>query len=79
MQLLRNPLAKLQLPRLFAEVHEELSDLVSVHAWGGHLDGAGPVEVVVAQVESQLLNHCLLEGGVVMRHVVVSGQDAALG
>lgn len=76
---MRNPLAKLELPSFFAEVHEELSNLVCVHAWRGHLDGAGPVEVVVAQIESQLLNHCLLEGRVVMRHVVVSGQDAALG
>ena len=61
MQLLRNPLPKLQLPSFLAKVHEELSDLVSVHAGSGHLDGTSPVEVVVAEVKSQLLNHCLLK------------------
>ena len=34
---------------------EEISDLVCIHARSWHLDGASPVEVVVAQGEDELL------------------------
>jgi len=35
---------------------EEVGDLVRILARGGHLDGAGPIEVEVAQGVGQLLN-----------------------
>lgn len=38
------------LPSRF-NIGEEFSNLVSVHARCGNLDGAGPVVIVVAQIE----------------------------
>ncbi len=76
--MLRNPFTEFELAGLLAEVHEEFGDLVRVHAGSGHLDGACPVEIVVTQIERQLLYHCLLKGRVVVRHIVVSREDASL-
>ena len=45
-----------------ANSSEQVGNLVCVHARGGHLDWAGPVEVVMTQVECQLLNLELGEG-----------------
>jgi hypothetical protein len=56
-KLLRDPLPKLKLPCLLAQVHEELGNLVSVHARSRYLDGSCPVEVVVTEVEGKLLYH----------------------
>ena len=39
--------------------HVELSNLVSVLTWRGHLDWAGPVEVEVTEGVCQLLDVCL--------------------
>lgn len=66
-------------PLILADVHVELRDLVCVHARSGHLDRTRPVEVVVAQVEGQLLDHFLLQGGVVESNVEVGWQDTPLG
>jgi hypothetical protein len=52
---------------------------VRVHAGSGHLDGAGPIEVVVAQGEGKLLELNLGQGGLVEGHEEVSGAHAALG
>jgi hypothetical protein len=57
---LRDTLAELKLSGLFAEIHEELSDLMGVHARSRDLDRASPVEVVVAEVKSELLHGCLI-------------------
>ena len=63
---------------LLAEVHEELSNLVGIHAGSRYLDRACPVEIVVAQVKGQLLDRCLLNGRVVEWHIEVGGKDTAL-
>ena len=76
---LADALTEDDLAGLLAEVLEELSDLVGVHAGGGDLDRAGPVKVVVAQVEGQLLYHRLGHRAVVVRHVEVRRQHTALG
>jgi hypothetical protein len=76
---LRDALAELDLARFFAEVHEELCDFVRVHAGSRHLDGAGPVVVVVAKVEGELLNHCFFDERVVEGNIEVSWKDAPLG
>lgn len=44
---------------LGTEVHVEFSNLVSIHAWSRYLDGASPVEVVVAEIKGQLLHYFL--------------------
>ena len=49
-----------------------------VHARGWHLDWAGPVEVVMTQVECQLLNLELGERRLVQRHEEVCGTHATL-
>ena len=51
---------------------------MSIHAGGRHLDGSSPVEVVVAQVKSELLNHRLGKLAVVEGDIEVSGEDTAL-
>ena len=56
----------------------ELSHLVSVHAGSRHLDRPLPVEVVVAEVESQLLKDVFLDGGVVVGHIEVGRSHTAL-
>ena len=61
-----------------ANSREQVGNLVCVHARGGHLDWAGPVEVVMTQVECQLLNLELGEGRLVQRHEEVSGTHATL-
>ena len=63
---------------LLPKVLEELGDLVSVHAGGRHLDRARPVEVVVAQVKSELLNDCFGKLTIVEGDIEVSGEDTAL-
>jgi len=60
------------------DVGEKLSDLVGIHARGGNLDGAGPVVVVMAEVESELLDRILLDRGVIESDVEVSGEDTSL-
>ena len=50
-----------------------------VHAGSGHLDGAGPVEVVVTQGEGQLLQFNLGQSGLIEGHEEVCGAHAALG
>lgn len=64
---------------VLTDVHVELCYLVSVHAWCWDLDGARPVEVVVAQIERQFLNDLLLERRVVKCNVEVSRENTALG
>ena len=44
-----------------SDVHEELSDFVSVLTRSGHFDGTGPVEVEVAQRVRQMLQLLLSE------------------
>ena len=44
-----------------ADVHEQLSDLVGVHARCRELDRSSPVVVVVAQGEGELLHSLLLQ------------------
>jgi len=61
------------------DVGVELGDLVRVLAWGWHLDRACPVEVIVAQGVGQLLHVRLAQAGVVLGHVEVGWQHAALG
>lgn len=78
MERLADAVAELDLPGFLAEVHEELRDLVRVHAGRRHLDGSRPVEVVVAEVVGQPLNGCLLHHGVVEGDIEVSREHAAL-
>ena len=52
---------------------------MGIHAWCGDLDGAGPVEIIVAQRKSQLLQLSLCQGRLVKRHKEVSGAHATLG
>jgi len=52
---------------------------VRVHAGSGHLDGTGPIEVVVAQGKGQLLQLNLGQSGLVEGHEEVSGAHATLG
>ena len=61
------------------DVHVELCDLVGVLTRSGHFDGAGPVEVEVAEREGQLLNLNPFEFRVVLGHEEVGRQNAALG
>jgi len=42
-------------PLAVADIGEEVGNLVGVHARGGNLDGARPVEVVVAEGEGKVL------------------------
>ena len=63
---------------LLPEILKELGDLVSVHARGRNLDRSRPVEVVVAQVKSELLNDCLGKLTVIEGDIEVSGKDTAL-
>ena len=63
---------------LLAQVHEELGDLVSIHARRGYLDSTGPVEVVVAEVIGELLDDRLLNWRIIESHVEVSWEDASL-
>jgi hypothetical protein len=51
---------------------------VRVHAWSGHLDGAGPVKIAEAQSEGQLLQLNLGQGGLVEGHEEMSGAHATL-
>lgn len=78
MKLLGDTLINLDGLGLLAEIHEELCDLVGVHARGWDLDGSGPVEVVVAQVIGQPLDDCLLKGRVIVGNIEVSGKDTTL-
>ena len=61
-----------------ANGHVELGDLVSVLARSWNFDGTCPVEVEVAKREGELLNLDFGELGLVLGHIEVSGQDAAL-
>ncbi len=61
-----------------SNVHEQLGDLVRVHARSRDLDGTGPVEVVVAQGEGELLHSVFLQLGVIEGNVEVSRQNASL-
>ena len=61
-----------------SDVHEELSDFVSVLTRSGHFNGTGPVEVEVTQREGKLLQLNLRKVGVVLRHVEVRWQHTAL-
>ncbi len=74
---LDSPLVSLRVARC-PQVHEELRDLVGVHAGRRYLDGARPVVVVVAESEGELLNGVLLELGVVESDVEVRRQNAPL-
>ena len=65
-------------PAPIADQDVELCDLVSVLARGGHLDRAGPVEVVVAESKAELLDLHLLELALVEGHEAVRRQDTAL-
>jgi hypothetical protein len=58
---------------------KKLGDLVGVHAGCRDLDWTSPVEVAVAKIVSELLEDSLVDLGVVVGDVVVSGLDAALG
>ena len=61
-----------------SDTGEQVGDLVGVHARGGHLDRASPVEVVMTQVEGQLLNLELGEGRLVQGNEEVRGTHASL-
>ena len=52
---------------------------MSIHARCWDLDGAGPVEIIVAQRKSQLLQLSLSQSRLVKRHKEVSGAHATLG
>lgn len=71
--------AQLLLVHLVAEVGEEVRNLVSIHAGSWHLDGTLPVEVVVAEVVGQLLEHLLVQLAVVEGAEEVSRHHASLG
>jgi hypothetical protein len=77
-KLLRDSLPQFKLASLFAEVHEELCDLVCIHARGRHLDGTSPVEVIVTKIKGKLLYHGLLKWRIIVSHIVVSWQDTTL-
>lgn len=64
---------------VLANVHVQFRNLMGVHTWSRDLDGPGPVEVVVAEVEGELLDHFFLQGGVVEGHVEVGWQNTPLG
>jgi len=48
------------IPLVGPQVHEQLSDLVRIHARRGDFNRTGPVVVVVTELESQLLDGFLL-------------------
>lgn len=60
------------------DVRVELGDLVRVLHRRWHLDRTCPVEVVVAQRVSQLVNVSPLQARIVLRHVEMGWQNAAL-
>lgn len=78
MEGLCNAFTELDGPGLFSKVHEELCDLVGIHAGSRDLDGTCPVEVVVTEVKGELLNDRLLNWRVIEGHVEVSREDASL-
>ena len=49
-----------------------------VHAWSGHFDSSGPVEVEMTQIERKFLDGHLVEIGCVLGHVEVGWLDTAL-
>lgn len=72
-------LLRLSLLLVGSDVHEELSDFVSVLTRSGHFNRTGPVEVEVAQRVRQMLQLLLSEVRVVLRHKEVRWQHTALG
>jgi len=62
-----------------ADTREQVSNLVRVHAGSRYLDGAGPVEIVMAQGECQLFKLELGHTRLVKWHEEVSRTHAALG
>ena len=75
--LLRQVLRHLGLGRV-ANSREQVRDFVRIHARSRHLDRAGPVEVVVAQSEGQVLKLDFGQVRLLERHVEVSRSHAAL-
>jgi len=67
------------LPLGVADCGKQIRDLVGIHARSWDFDGAGPVEVVMAQGESQVLQLSLCQGRLVEGHKEVSWAHAALG
>lgn len=78
MKLLWNLCTKLELLGLFSKIHEQFCNLVSIHARSRHLDRPRPVEVVVAQVKSELLNRCLLHLRIIEGHIEMSRLHTSL-
>lgn len=62
-----------------ADASLQVSQLVGVHARGGHFDRTSPVEVIVAEVECKLLKLALGQIRLVQGHKVVRRAHAALG
>jgi len=71
----------LALPVVRVQTHRsiEVGDLMGVLTRRRHLDRARPVEVEVTQGERQVLDVQLAEAGLVLRHVEVGREHAALG
>ena len=61
-----------------ANAREQVSNLVGIHARSRHFDGAGPVEIVMTQVECQLLKLELVQRRLVQGHEEMSWTHAAL-
>ena len=78
MQSLMHLRAYLGLLTLLIGLDELFSDLVSVHTGRRHLDRSLPVEIVVAEVESELFEDLLPNGGVVVGNIEMSRRDATL-
>jgi hypothetical protein len=61
-----------------ANVHEEFSNLVGIHAGSRNFDGTSPVVVVVTESKSQLFNGLLVEFGVIVLDKEMSRQHTTL-
>ena len=61
-----------------ARSHVEVSNLVGVLTRSRNLDGTSPVEIVVTESISQLLQLDLLHGGLIEWHMHMSGQHTSL-
>ena len=72
-------LLRLSLLLVGSDVHEELSDFVSVLTRSGHFNGTSPVEVEVTQRVRQMLQLLFSEVRVVLGHKEVRWQHTALG
>ena len=68
----------LTLKRAIANEHVKLGDLVGVLAWRWNSDWTRPIEIAMAEGESQLLNLDLLQYTLVQWDKAMCGNDTAL-